>query len=245
MPAYVADLHNHTPLLPTDYRGPADTTADDVVRAAADAGIDILGVTDHFCADYVRKLAEAASKHAEKTGHRILVLGGAELKLQSGNDEVHLIALFEPNMARVQLRSVLSEFGVTCSMTESHELPHLVADADPIEVAGRIRQEGGIAIAGHIDRVFGDYRLSDSSYLMEIVYSNCFDAIEVTEQSTSDWLQQMTTPAVIASSDSHATGEMGRRRTLVAMKELTFDELKKALARGSTVPMLAAPPAPA
>ena len=182
MPAYVADLHNHTPHLGTDYRGPADTSADDVVRAAAAAGIDILGATDHFCADYVTRLAEAAKRLEAETGHELLVLGGAELKLQVESDEIHVVALFEPELAVSALRDVLAEFGVVCSMSESHELPHLVADADPIDVAARVREAGGVAIAGHVDRRFGDYQLTDSSYLMEIVYSGCFDAIEITRE---------------------------------------------------------------
>ena len=239
MPAYVADLHNHTPHHTTDYRGSSDTSADDVVRAAAAAGIDILGATDHFCADYVTRLAEAAQRLEAETGRKLMVLGGAELKLQVESDEIHVVVLFEPELAVSALRDVLAEFGVVCSMSESHELPYLVADADPIEVAARVREMGGVAIAGHVDRRFGEYRLTDSSYLMEIVYSGCFDAIEITENTTWEWLQQMSTPALIASSDAYAPEEMGRRRTIIAMEELSFDELKRALARRSTVPVLA------
>lgn len=238
MPAYVADLHNHTPHIATDYRGPADTSPDDVVRAAAAAGIDILGATDHFCAHYVDLLAEAARRLEAETGHELMVLGGAELKLQVESDEIHLVALFEPEQAVSTLEEVLAEFGVVCSMTESHDLPYLVANADPIEVAARVREAGGLAIAGHVDRRFGEYRLTDSSYLMEIVYSGCFDAIEITQYPTWEWLQQMSTPALIASSDAYAPGEMGRRRTIIAMEELSFDELRRALGRRSTVPVL-------
>jgi len=238
MPAYVADLHHHTPHVIADYRGPADTSADDIVRAAVAAGIDILGATDHFCCAYLDKLGEAAARLAEETGQQLLMLGGAELKLRTGEDVVHLIALYESCVAGKRIKEVLAEFGVVCPADTSHELPSLVANVDPIKVAAAVRERGGIAIAAHVDQVFDGYRLTDSSYFMEIVYSDCFDAIEVTRPSTAEWLHQMSTPALIASSDAHAPSEMGRRRTLVAMGELSYAELKLALDRGSSVPML-------
>jgi PHP family Zn ribbon phosphoesterase len=237
MPAYVADLHNHTPHLATDYRGPAETSADDVVRAAAAAGIDILGATDHFCADYVDHLGEAASRFAEETGRQLLVLGGAELKLTFGEDEVHLVTLFEPSHACNTLRDVMGHFGLACPLAGDDELPDMVVELDPVPVANKIREAGGIVIAGHVDRFFGDYRLTDSSYFLDLVYCDCFDAIEITEKVTWEWLQQVTTPAIISSSDAHAPSEMGRRRTLVAAEDLSFDALKRALKRGSSVPL--------
>jgi PHP family Zn ribbon phosphoesterase len=241
MPAYVADLHNHTPHLSGSYACPGDTKADDVIRAAAQQGIDILGATDHFCADYAGQLARAARRYAEETGHRMLILGGAELKLMVDQDEVHVVALFEADVAEQRLEEVLAEFGVTCSMADRDELSHLVARADPIEVARGVREAGGIAVAAHVDRAFGEYRLTDSSFLMEIIYSQCFDAIEVTEQSTYEWFQQMSTPAVIASSNSHSLGEIGTRTTLIAMEGLTFAELRRALRRASAVPRMQSP----
>jgi PHP family Zn ribbon phosphoesterase len=238
MPAYVADLHNHTPHLATDYRGPADTSPDDVVRAAATAGIDILGATDHFCADYVDQLGDAASRFAEETGREMLVLGGAELKIAYGADEVHLVTLFEPSQACGTLRDVMGEFGLACPVAADDELPGVVIDVDPVSLANRVREAGGIAIAGHVDRLFGDYRLTDSSYFLDLVYCDCFDAIEVTEKATWEWLQRVTTPAIISSSDAHAPSEIGRRRTLIAAENLSFDSLKQALRRGSSVPLI-------
>lgn len=241
MSAYVIDLHNHTPHLGTDYRGPQGTTAYDVVRAAATAGIDVLGATDHFCCEYVSELSDAARRYRDETGHQLLVLGGAELKLRHGPDEVHLVALFEAEDGHESLEHILEEFGAGCSVMGDHELPALVSDAEPIEVAQAVREAGGLAVAAHVDRAFGEYRLTDSSYFMEIVYSGCFDAIEITEESTLKWLQSMSTPALIASSDAHSPAEMGRRRTLLAAKGLSFPEVKEGLRRRATVPMLEPP----
>lgn len=238
MPAYVVDLHNHTPHLDTDYRGPADTSPDDVIRAAVDAGIDVLGATDHFCADYVQELADAARRHADETGRQLLILGGAELKLRHGPDEVHLVALFEADEAHESLERIFEEFGAGCCVLKNDKLPALVSAADPIEVARAVRDAGGVAVAGHVDRAFGEYRLTDSSYFIEVVYSGCFDAIEIVEEPTLEWLQSMSTPALIASSDAHAPAEMGRRRTFLAAEDLTFAAVKEGLRRGSTVPLL-------
>lgn len=45
MPRYTVDLHNHTPIIPTDYRGDVATTPRQIVETALERGIDLATVS--------------------------------------------------------------------------------------------------------------------------------------------------------------------------------------------------------
>lgn len=230
MPLYTVDLHNHTPHVASDYKGPEGTTASDLVRAAAEAGIDVFGVTDHMSVGFFREVERSAAEHSSLTGRRILVVPGAEIKVTWGDDEAHLIALFQPGSEEAGLRVLTEALGIRLHEQPAHMLPRLKVEADPVMVAGLVEELGGICHLAHADRWFGPYRLMESTLFGRIAAEAPIGAVECLDPDSCEWLTRPEHGCrVIASSDSHAPDEIGRRTTRMELSELSFDALRDAM----------------
>ncbi len=231
MAEYTLDLHNHTPLIPSDYRGRLETTPTDIVRAALDAGIDVLGVTDHFSTAYAPRIVRAADDVWREEGRRLHIIAGAELKIRRNGDEAHLIALFPEGSAQRRLAALLAVLGLPDPAAPLEELPTLSVRYDPLAAARAIDALGGVCIVGHADRTFGEYRLSESPLIGELMASPYVSAIEMIDHACLGTLPGGSAIACVQSSDAHAPAEMGRRTTRLAMSEPTFEGLRDALGR--------------
>ena len=165
MPRYTVDLHNHTPLIPSDYRGDPATTPRQIVERALEVGIDVWGIADHFSVDYGPRLIAAAEDVAAETGRRLLVLPGAELRVRHDGEETHLVCLFPPERANLPFGVVLGALGsalavVPCSMQAATRPPNImVLHAFRRSEGGRgragrgaQRQDDGVLLRFHIDR---------------------------------------------------------------------------------------------
>jgi PHP family Zn ribbon phosphoesterase len=230
MSLYTVDLHNHTPFVASDYKGPEGTTAMDLVKAAADAGIDVLGITDHMSVGYFREVEQSAAEHRRLTGREMLVVPGAEIKVVWAGDEAHMIALFPPETAEARFRILADALDVRMSAHPTHMLPRLKVEADPVMVAGVVTELGGICHVAHADRWFGTYRLVESKLFGRITNQAPIGAVECLDVDSCRWL---TGPEhgcrLIASSDSHAPDEIGRRTTTMELSELSFEALREAM----------------
>jgi len=233
VPAYVADLHNHTPLV-VDYRGPATTTARDIVTSALDAGLDIFAVTDHFAFGLVGAILDAATEICAETGRELLVIPGAELRITYGADEVHITPLFSPSDYEKPLKALFDFVGFDSGSMTPQQLPHATVEVDPARVCRRILDLGGIAIIAHADRYFGDYALIDAGIFEQLLDEPAVAGVEMLDRENCNLLYGMSVSA-LGCSDSHALEEIGRRRTMIAMPALSFGDLKRALYRNSTV----------
>ena len=230
MPLYTVDLHNHTPFVASDYKAAGATTAADLVSAAAAAGIDVFGVTDHVSMGFFREVERAAAQHSRLTGRPMLVVAGAELKVTWHDDEVHLIALFPSDTAEAHFRILSEALEMRLDEQPIDQLPRLTVEADPVLVAGLVHELGGMCHLAHADRWFGEYRILETSLFGRIAGQAPISAIECLDPEACEWL---TRPAhgcrVIASSDSHDPGQIGRRTTQMELRELTFDALREAM----------------
>lgn len=233
MPAYVADLHNHTPQV-IDYRGAPTTTAREIVESALGAGLDIFGVTDHFSYGFVEAMLTAASEVAAETGRELLIVPGAELRITYGPDEVHITPLFSQAMYEKALRTIFDFVGFDPGAVTAIELPYATAEAHPTEVCQRILELGGIAVVAHADRHFDDYVVTDSDIFDQLLDEPTVAGIEMLDSRKCNLLYGRSV-AALGGSDSHSLSEIGRRRSMVVMRELSFAELKGALYRSSTV----------
>ncbi|MDI6900617.1 MAG: PHP-associated domain-containing protein [Anaerosomatales bacterium] len=231
MAEYTLDLHNHTPLIPGDYRGRLDTTPAEIVRAALDAGIDVLGVTDHFSAAYAPRIVQAADDVWREEGRRLHIIPGAEIKIRRDGDEAHLIALFAAGSAERRLSALLAVLGLPDPAAPLEGLPALSVSYDPLVAARAIDTLGGLCIVGHADRTFGEYRLSESPLVGELMASPHVSAIEMIDHACLGTLPGGSDVACVQSSDAHAPGEMGRRTTRLSMSEPTLEGLRDALKR--------------
>jgi PHP family Zn ribbon phosphoesterase len=220
---YAIDLHNHMPVPDADYRGPLHTSGAEVVGAAIAAGLDVLGVSDHFSLGFFRRAHEAAS------GTSLLVLPGAEVRLSFGDDEVHLVALFAPEDAEERFEEFMACVGFS-ERLRTDRLHRVVIECDPVAAARCVADLGGICVVAHVDRRFGDYRLLGRPLLRRLVDEVPGIVLEFLDLSTAAELGEV--PAgltILQSSDSHCLDELGRRRTIVDARGLTFDAIRQAL----------------
>jgi predicted metal-dependent phosphoesterase TrpH len=226
------DLHTHSPLVPTDYRGPVETTARTIVEASLRAGLGLLAVTDHFSVRYVHRIEEAAIRHAEESGKRLAVVAGAEIKVRWEGDEAHLIALLPPDSYSACFEELSAGFGIDQNALPVCELPAVKVDAHPCDVARRVASLGGLCHIGHADRYFGEYRLLDSRLFDELATDAAIVAVELVDPANRAEVERRAPGVpVIASSDAHSPAEIGRRRTTLQLDECSFAGLSRALGR--------------
>jgi PHP family Zn ribbon phosphoesterase len=222
---FAIDLHNHMPLPGADYKGPMDTTGEDVVRAALAAGIDALGVTDHFALDFFHRV------HAAAEASPLLVLPGVEVRLSWRSEEAHLIATFPPESADERFAELMARL----AFSDGHRAlapQHVVIESDPVEVAILADRLGAMVHVAHVDRWFGTRRLLGGELLTRIVDESPVVALEFVDLANAVELgDRVSSIALIQSSDSHDTCEIGRRRTELDAEELSFAGIRNALAR--------------
>jgi PHP family Zn ribbon phosphoesterase len=231
---HTVDLHNHTPFVSGDYRAAGTVTAEQLIRAAARTGVDVLGVTDHFSVGFVSAMQDAASKQIVEGEPSVLVIPGAELRITWEDDETHLVALFRPEAYERQFAEVCRLLNLNGQLVDPRSLPSLSVEADPVEVVRAIDALGGMCHIGHVDRCFGAYCLKDTEMLDRLVDEAPISAVEVVESDSCLLLgHRMRHVSCIRSSDSHAVDQIGRRATMLELDEQSFDGLKRALMSGA------------
>lgn len=228
MPLYTIDLHNHTPLIPSDYRGDPATTPRQIVERALEVGIDVWGIADHWSVAFGPLVVAAAEEVAAETGQRLLVLPGAELRIRHEGEETHLVALFPPHEVGARFESLLHSLGLAAPVASLDELPYFALEYDPLEVARLVAEAGGLCHAGHVDRTFGEYRFIDSALVHHLAECGHISAIELIDHASRSLFRDGLAIAHIASSDSHSLEEMGRRTATLEMPELSFEGLQAA-----------------
>jgi hypothetical protein len=224
---YAIDLHNHMPIPDADYRGPLDTSGHAVVAAALAAGVQALGVSDHFSLGFFRRACAAAQ------GMPLLVLPGTEVRLSFGADEAHLVAIFPPEEAEALFAAFMDAIGF-CEDGRTGPLHRVVIECDPLRAATTIEELGGACVIAHVDRWFGDYRLLGRPLLRRIICEAPHVALEFVDVANTVLLGgEPSDVAVVQGSDSHDTREIGRRRTMIDAPALDFASVRAALRRGA------------
>lgn len=234
MPLLTVDLHNHTPLIPTDYRGDIATTPRQIVERALEVGIDVWGIADHWSAAYGPLVVQAAEDVFAETGRRLLVLPGAELRIRHDGEETHMVALFPPHEVAERFAALLDALGLEDPVAPLEELPFFAHDHDPLDVARLVDEAGGLCHIGHVDRSFGEYCLMDSELVHHLAECEHVSAVELIDHACRKRFRDGLAIAHISSSDSHSLEEMGRRTATLDLPELSFEGLRAAFreARG-------------
>ncbi|MHB1018255.1 MAG: PHP domain-containing protein [Coriobacteriia bacterium] len=234
MPLYIIDLHNHTPLIPTDYRGDVATTPRQIVERALEVGIDVWGIADHWSVAYGHRVVAAADEVFTETGRRLLVVPGAELRIRHAGEETHMVALFPPGEEVAQFDALLASLGLKDPVAPLPELPFFAHDRNPLEVAQLVEEAGGMCHIGHVDRAFGEYCFIESELVHDLAECEHISAVELIDQGNRDRFRDGLAVTYISSSDSHSLEEMGRRTATIELTELSFEGLRTAFkaARG-------------
>jgi PHP family Zn ribbon phosphoesterase len=233
MRAYVCDVHIHTCLSPCCS---LDMSPRRIVTEAIERGIDVIGIADHNSAENVSAVSRVA-------GERIAVLPGLEV---TSREEVHVLALFDRPKAALRLQAFVYEnlpgendeetFGMQPIVDENDEVegfsPRLLIGATSLpleEIVGRIRQDGGLAIAAHVDReAFGI--IAQLGFVPEALP---LSALEVSRKKSRQEAIELYSEGgrfpIIRSSDAHAPEEIGAATTTFVLEAPTCSEIGRGL----------------
>lgn len=234
--AFRCNLHVHTCLSPC---GDLDMHPSALVDEAVSQGIDIIAICDHNSSENVPYVLRAAK------GKPLTVVPGMEV---TSREEVHVLALFEDmeSLSSLQVyvyanlagRNDEKAFGLQPIVNEEGEVEgfneHLLIGAANIsleDLVSRIHEEGGLAIAAHIDRPSFSV-IGQLGFLPEHVP---FDALEVSSRlgirGGRERFPELSGYSFITSSDAHFIRDIGSRFTAMFMEGASLAEIRQALKR--------------
>ncbi len=223
------DLHAHSPAS-HDFRRAPDDEEDwqGWIRAAAEAGLDAVAITDHNTAAAISGIQEAAA-----AADGPIVLPGAEI---TASDGVHLLVVTDPKAAAKHVDDLLARIDIpveergTERARSSLNVETILKKlgADPLVLAAHANGPNGLlTVHGGQQRlaVLGDTRLA----AVEIDPERKFDGSwldgskpEVGRQVSQVWC-----------SDAHSLEELGRRFTWIKMTRPDREGLGLALMDGA------------
>ena len=230
------DLHTHSCLSPC---ASLEMAPSEVVRRAADAGMDGVALTDHQSARNAPAFAECARRAG------LACLFGAEVQTA---EEVHTIALFDTVDQALALTDWIYEampkrvndpdtFGDQPVVTADDEIVEMEWRILAMgcrrtipETAAKVHELGGLYVAAHIDRP----NFSVLSGLGAIP-DGCFDAVELSRTADADaWLPRAAGYAAVRSSDAHNPEDVARVWTEADLPAFSVAALKAAFAARAT-----------
>lgn len=235
MKVFKADLHIHTVLSPC---GSLEMSPVNIVHAALNQQLDIIGITDHNSTRQCRQVVLTA----EQAG--ITVFTGVEITTR---EEVHCLAFFE-NMDILDIfQQYLDEhlpkvknnpdlFGYQLVVDENESI---VYEEETLLITGlyrgineiekEVHRLGGIFIPAHIDK----QKYSLTSQLGFIPADLKADALELSKfTSTEKFLSsypQLVNTTFIRNSDAHQPEHIGSSHTFYRMYAPSFEEFRMAL----------------
>lgn len=226
-----ADLHVHTPASQDMDKKWQEATPGDVVKHALDNGMRIIAVTDHNTADWCEKVREAA----EDTG--LHVFPGVEISTPQG----HLVAVFDKGKSTEAIHGLLMNAGVKHEQLGSDAAVTMGNNMD--DVAKRVEDEGGIAIAAHVDGDKGFMKATPvGADRMRIHACRHIRAFEVADADRRGVYETGKSPgyprrvACIQSSDcrsqaggQHQLDAIGARHCYLKMDDVSIEGIKQAL----------------
>ena len=164
------DLHVHTPASRDMDPRWRDTEPRELVQLALDKGLEVIAVTDHNSADWCDRTAEAAA------GSELHVLPGVEISTSEG----HVLAIFDPAKPATEISELLVQIGIRQRDFGSLEA---IAEGSITDVARRVTDHGGVAIAAHVDRPKGFWMLMKHSATRRKQVYECPDirAVEIVD----------------------------------------------------------------
>ncbi|MBI5239378.1 MAG: PHP domain-containing protein [Elusimicrobia bacterium] len=229
------DLHIHTCLSPCADDG---MTPAAIVREARRKQVGLVGICDHNSMENVEAVMRAGER--ENVG----VLGGMEI---TSKEEVHILAVCDGLAPLGNMQKTLyehlegendeSRFGPQDIVNEFDEKTgsnsRLLIGATDLgiqNVVELIRSAGGLAIASHIDRE-GFSIMSQLGFIPE---SLRLDGLEVSPLTTVEAARRRFPDIgkypLLRSSDAHSLGDIGRQTTTFLVADMSFAEIRKALA---------------
>jgi DNA repair ATPase RecN len=248
---YRVDLHTHTPTSHDfNHDGAADAngkvSSDEIVRAACQQELYVLGVTDHNRSDGVECIV-AAAERVRAAGQNLYpnnhlrVLPGIELTVEENTRTIHVLGIFPENTPHSEVEKILDDTGVPPDARKRREDAKITRKRLS-EIVERIHQRNGIVILPHVNSTNG-YRYehkqinkSDAQILQQIVDLKV-DAVEIRKPSEIEYfrVEGRQIPCLIGS-DAHSLKEYGAKGniTRVKMGEPGYMDLRRAISDPET-----------
>lgn len=235
MKIHRADLHIHTLLSPC---GDLSMSPANIVSAAVEKRLDIIGITDHNST----RQSFLVKKIAGEKG--IFVLQGAEVTTR---EEVHCLAFFENQDTLKSFQEYLDAnlpdfrndpliFGDQVVVDENEDIIYieekLLVNATTVsieELEKYVHENDGIFIPAHIDRM----KNSIYSQLGFIPDDLNADALEVSRRSTPEKFAGLRPEIrrfnIVTDSDAHIPQQIGMVWNNLQIEKISFQEIKMAL----------------
>lgn len=227
---YAADLHVHTCLSPC---ADEEMSPNNIVRAAREASVDIIAVTDHNSGKNAQAVMEAAADLP------LTVIAGMEVQ---SREEVHLLSFFgsveileewdtfiyehlpdvrnDPEVFGYQ--PIVDTEGYILRFEEKLLINSL--DLSLEEVVTGVADRNGICIPAHVDRE----AFSIIGQLGYIPSDLPITAVEITGDKRDMVPERYE---VVTASDAHFLRAIGTKRTLFLLEAPTLEEIGRALRR--------------
>lgn len=236
---WAIDLHVHTPAS-ADVKPENFGSAADIVRAALDAGLDAIAVTDHNTAAWCDQISAAAD------GSGLVVLPGVEISTTEG----HLLAVWEEGTSCTTINEVLVRLGIRGADQGNLEIAATLGFAD---AAKEVFAADGVAIAAHIDQPKGLLKLPVKAHLKRTLLEECLTAVEITrltsQQDVEEKIKGARLMAYVQGSDTwdavsnvHALSGVGARRTWIKASRPDLIGIRHALADPELRVLVGSPP---
>jgi len=215
------DLHVHTPK--SACYSDKTVTPEQIVDAALGADLEAIAITDHNTVEAINGVRQSARERG------LFVFPGVELSAKGG----HVIAIFELDTPAERLQDFLDYVGVDRGGWGKADT---MARGGVEQVFRKIEEQGGVAIAAHIERWPSGFLETNEprQVKMRIHSSQYLSALEITVLQTKDlWNAGKVRNypkryACIQGSDAHALDEIGRRSVYIQMKKVSLETLRAA-----------------
>ncbi|HET7319401.1 MAG TPA: PHP domain-containing protein [Nitrospirota bacterium] len=231
-----ADFHVHTCLSPCSS---LDMSPREVVNAALQKGIDLIGVCDHNSAENVLAVKKAGRRNG------LMVLGGMEV---ASSEEAHILVFFDDDEDLLNFQDYIYRHLEGRNDEHSFGLQVIADDEDgvtgfcdrlliaatslPAETISAVAREAkgeSLVIAAHVDRE----AFSIIGQLGFIPPGLGLDGVELSGRMTAAALAARYPECgnfpVVTGSDAHGPGDIGKRYTLLTVEDGSIAEIKKAL----------------
>jgi len=200
-----------------------ETPPEAIVSAAIASGLHAIAITDHNSAEGIESIRQIGIRKG------LCVFPGLEISAKGG----HVLAIFDRDDPIEQLRHLLELLGFgDWERGQGYCETSLWLDA----VALRIAENGGLAIAAHIDRkpkgfLASDEPTTDKKRIHESDYLSALEITVPTNRPLSNGGLMPDFPkkyACIQGSDAHDPREIGRRPTYVDIPTIDLAGLRLA-----------------
>lgn len=225
------DLHVHTPASRDMHSRWRAAKPADLIEQALKGDLQVIAVTDHNSVEWCDSIREAAA------GTGLHVFPGVEISTSEG----HILAIFDPKKPSSDIRQFLIQIGI-----RQHDFGNLevIADRGLAAVAEKIEQEGGIAIAAHVDREKGFWKLTERTGTRRRQIHACphIRAFEIVDPAMRDDFlagQIHGYPRKVScvqgsdcfppKGDRHQLDAIGHRHCYLSMDEVSVSGLRQAL----------------